>query len=124
MRDLRCACVVILKSSELRFNPIKMPSWDEDEQDAADAVASEILCKAVAFAEEHGREHPTGHTEAFRQLLVAQHVKIQLAYLTKPAPLEERATRDRMASAMVALANAHANGGVKVKTAQPWHESV
>ena len=100
-----------------------MSSWDREEQDEADALASHILCKAVAFADARGREQPEKNTEAFHQLLVAQHVKIQLAYLTNPTPLEDRATRERMASAMVALANAHANGGVKVTTAQPWHKS-
>jgi len=100
-----------------------MPSWDDDEQNAADFAASEILCKALEFAEERGREQPDGHTEAFQHLLITQHVKIQLAYLTTPAPLEVRATGDRAANAMVALARAHATDGVKVKTAQPWHKN-
>ena len=94
-----------------------MPSWDHDEQNMAAEVANAILGKAVAFSTEHAG-HDAG--EAFRHLLIAQHVKIQLAYLNNPCPLSEWPRR--AAKALEVLAKAHATDGVRVKTAQPWHQ--
>lgn len=93
-----------------------MPSWDEDEQDVAAELADAILSKAVAFSTGHG----DGDGEAFRHLMIAQHVKIQLAYLNNPCPLSE--APGRAAMALEVLAKAHATDGVRVKTAQPWHK--
>jgi hypothetical protein len=93
-----------------------MPSWDDDEQDMAAELADAILSKAVAFST--GGAGGEGG-EAFRHLLIAQHVKIQLAYLNNPCPLSE--SPGRAAMALEVLAKAHATDGVRVKTAQPWH---
>ncbi len=92
-----------------------MPSWDDAEQEMAAELANAILSKAVAFST--GGEGGSG--EAFRHLLIAQHVKIQLYYLNNPCPLSE--SSGRAAMALETLAKAHATDGVRVKTAQPWH---
>ena len=97
---------------------------------SADNEASAILSAAMRFAADRAILH--GHTQnnpyaADRDMLVVQHVKIQLASLaTRRERLWEE--RERLvecaadaATALKTLAKAHAEDGVRVKTTQPWH---
>tara|TARA_B100001063_G_scaffold231084_1_gene244867 strand:- start:543 stop:917 length:375 start_codon:yes stop_codon:yes gene_type:complete len=104
-----------------------------DDLRRADNEASAILSAAMRFAADretytiHDDDDPYPTYAADRDMLVVQHVKIQLACLaTRREHLVEE--RERLvecaadaATALKTLAKAHAEDGVRVKTTQPWH---
>jgi len=92
-----------------------MTSWSAEEQLSAADMADEVVNRALKFT--------FGGTDAPEDLfatVIAQHVKVQLAYLTQPGTTGLDVP-ERTVNALEALAKAHAEDGVRVKVTQPWH---
>tara|TARA_B100000575_G_scaffold272062_1_gene253860 strand:+ start:276 stop:617 length:342 start_codon:yes stop_codon:yes gene_type:complete len=105
---------------------IGVGAYDVRELQFAADEAGAILNAAMAFAAD--RAILNGHTQnnsyaADRDMLVVQHVKIQLASLANQHHERRRLVQcaEDAATALETLAKAHAEDGVRVKTTQPWH---
>lgn len=93
-----------------------MTSWEDHEQGSAAEAADDIVNRALRFA----LDEDNGIPEYCVATAIAQHVKVQLAYLTQPG-VTETFVPERTVKALEALAKAHAEDGVRVKVTQPWH---
>ena len=89
----------------------------------ADQFASEVVGRAIIFAS----QVPLPGSAAMRpnsNTLVSKHVEAQLEHLRNQNHLFDNSwpkLAERTTEALEALARAHAEDGVRVKTAQPWH---
>ena len=93
-----------------------MTSWEDDEQKLAAEAADDIVSRAIKFAFNDDDNIP----DACITTVIAQHVKVQLAYLTQPGTTAFDVP-ERTVKALEVLAKAHAEDGVRVKVTQPWH---
>ena len=95
----------------------------KEHHDIADEFAREVVKRAIAFAS----EEPLPDSAAMRpnsNTLVSKHVEAQLAYMKDTNYLFENSRPNlaqRTTDALETLANAHAERGVCVRVAQPWH---
>ena len=91
--------------------------------DNASDFANEVVKRAIIFAS----EVPLPDSAAMRpnsNTLVSKHVEAQLEYLRNRDYLFDNSwpkLAERTTEALEALAKAHAEDGVRVTTAQPWH---
>ena len=90
-----------------------MPLWDDFERVNAAAFADQVVKRAIEFAS----EVPLPDSAAMRpnsNTLVSKHVEAQLTYF-------QNNCSEKQVAALDALVKANLAGGVKVRTAQPWH---
>ena len=94
--------------------------------DCAKEEADDILTKALEFARTYDPPRYQSYVPD-RDMLVAQHVKIQLSCLQTHAYSDTERTLGNAVSQMgwglADLAETCKTEGVKVKAAQPWHRS-
>ncbi len=91
--------------------------WSEDEVSFASGWADHLLSNAVRYA--NTNEHAADHS---KDVLVAQHVKIQLAILQREireARADQRAM-DRIAEGVDRLSAAEEQQGMRVRVVPPW----
>jgi hypothetical protein len=84
--------------------------------DCASEEANSVLDNAVKFARTHDPAYVPD-----RDMLVAQHVKIQLSCLETHAYAADGHAVQAIGRALADLAESCREEGVKVKVAQPWH---
>ena len=93
--------------------------------ECASEEANCVLAKALEFASTYNPPTYQSYTPN-RDMLVAQHVKIQLSCLQAHAYTTDSyeslgVAVSRMSQALAELAETCKEDGVKVKVAQPWH---
>lgn len=91
--------------------------WTTDEVSFASAWADQLLSNAVRYA--NTNENATDHN---KDVLIAQHVKIQLAILQREireARADQRAM-DRIAEHVDRLSTEEGKHGLRVRVVPPW----